>query len=101
METANSSTEKVESADLSDVCSMSEEGEEEAAQLRAHDSDKEAGGDMTRTYTGRFNHLVSLLRSLNLLNFFADHAVANVIQIKVREDFLSLFVCYCFCNITA
>ena len=34
-------------------------------------------------FLGKFLHLVSLLKSLNLLHFFADFAVADIIQAKV------------------
>ena len=34
-------------------------------------------------FLGKFIHLVSLMKSLNLLYFFADFAVADIIQVKV------------------
>ncbi len=43
----------------------------------------------------QFFHFVSLLKSLNLLHCIADHAVADVIHMKVRESIRieSLIVC--------
>ena len=38
------------------------------------------------TFWRQFLQLVHLLKSLNLLNFFADFAVADIMQIKVRPS---------------
>ena len=39
----------------------------------------------TGSYWRDFLHLVSLLKLLNLLHFFADFAVADIMQMKVRD----------------
>ena len=38
----------------------------------------------SRSFLEKFSLLVSQLKSLNLLHFFADHAVAEIVQMKVR-----------------
>ena len=35
------------------------------------------------SYFGQFMHLISLLKSLNLLHFFADYVVTDILQLKV------------------
>lgn len=45
------------------------------------------GSDEGTVYSGfleQFLHLISLLKSLNLLHFFADYAVADIMRIKVH-----------------
>lgn len=44
---------------------------------------EEIRGSTPSVYLGKFLHLVSLLKSLNLLHFFADFAVADLMLTKV------------------
>lgn len=63
-------------------------------QMDASDSDKEniettetdemdTGDDSSAVYAERLLHLVELFKSLNLLHFFADYAVADIIRMRV------------------
>lgn len=42
-------------------------------------------------YLTQFHHLVSVMKSLNLLHFFADFAVADILQMKVNPRVFTLW----------
>ena len=51
----------------------------------------EAGYSEQCDFLDQFFHFVSLLKSLNLLHCVADHAIANVVQMKVRNLLLRMW----------
>ena len=56
------------------------------------DNDCEHPKSTMEGYLGMFSKLTQLLKSLELLHFFADHVVAELVQKKV-----CLYVCVCVC----
>lgn len=51
----------------------------------SEDLDEACGDPPKKRFMSQFLNLVSMLRSLDLLHFFADHAVIAITQIKVRQ----------------
>ena len=64
---------------------LSESEEMETGEMSAS-GEREGVEKTSSVFWRQFLRLVHLLKSLNLLNFFADFAVADIMQIKVRPN---------------